>query len=634
MKKFLRAFAPSVFLASILTHSVAQTNVLPKPSGWCGTQIPTQQWEAELQAVIKQLNNNQQSQKAQAQLYTIPVIIHVIHGGQAVGTYPNLAQGQLASQIRVLNEDFGGIGYNSGNYPATAFTTWANNQVLPAANRDGLGRVAIANCNVQFCMATQDTLGNTLIEPGIDRVNYINKGWTNPASFTNVNTFKSYVDGVIKPGTIWNVSKYLNIWITDVNLGAVGLLGYATFPPLTNLTGLPGSFGTSTTDGFWCYSQAFGSVTYFPGGFYNAGNNRGRTSSHEIGHWVGLRHIWGDGTCATDYCNDTPPASASNFNSPVYPLKVGSCNGNSPNGEMFTNIMDYSDDPIKFMFTTDQATRIQGAMSSSPYRKFLGTHNLCSVEKVSSSALFSVPATVCGTLSALSLTNNSIGTPVPNYTWSCSGGATFSPNVNSNVASVLFPANGIYTITLTAFNGTVSVISKTVNVISPPNLVISSSSQSVCSGDDLILTGTGANFYVWQPGPVSGSTVTYPQPSSLQTYTCLGTGAGNCKVTKTITVDVVDCTGLTKITGQENLFALFPNPAYDKLHIKNNSDTDTETTIELFDATGKIVLTQVSSFKKDRNDVILNISSLSAGIYILKLSSKEGKHQTLKLIKN
>ena len=142
----------------------AQTD-FPKEKKYelCATETPSQQWEEEFQQLIQKIKTNNISNKTQAQVFTIPVIIHVIHGGEAVGTYPNLAQGQLNSQIQVLNNDFGGIGFNSGNYPANAFVNYASNQVLPQTNLDILGRVMIANCNVQFCLATLDTLGNLYI---------------------------------------------------------------------------------------------------------------------------------------------------------------------------------------------------------------------------------------------------------------------------------------------------------------------------------------------------------------------------------------------------------------------------------------------------------------------------------------
>ena len=126
----------------------------------CATETPSQQWEEEFQQLIQKVKTNNISNKTQAQVFTIPVIIHVIHGGEAVGTYPNLAQGQLNSQIQVLNNDFGGIGFNSGNYPANAFVNYASNQVLPQTNLDILGRVMIANakCDMDMCIGRMDSV--------------------------------------------------------------------------------------------------------------------------------------------------------------------------------------------------------------------------------------------------------------------------------------------------------------------------------------------------------------------------------------------------------------------------------------------------------------------------------------------
>jgi len=343
----------------------------------CGSEFPPQQWEIEFQRLITEFIREHNNNSTQFTSYSIPVIFHVIHGGQPVGTFPNLVQGQIASQITVLNQDFIGNGLNNGTYPANAFIHWVVNQNLPQANRDSLGRVKIANLNILFCLAEKDTNGNTMPEPGIERINYISRGWLNPASFITPQTLRAYFDGTIKPQSIWNVRKYLNIWISDKN-AAVQYTGYSTYPPLSGLPGITIG-GSDSTDGIWCYSAALGSSTIFPGGIYASPNVKGRTVTHEAGHYLGLIHIWGDGNCITDHCNDTPPAFTSNIGLPVYPLNPGSCNSpsNSPDGEMFMNFMDYTADPGKYMFTVDQGIRAQIAMLNSPYRNQLGTHGLC-----------------------------------------------------------------------------------------------------------------------------------------------------------------------------------------------------------------------------------------------------------------
>ncbi|MEW6772496.1 MAG: M43 family zinc metalloprotease, partial [Bacteroidota bacterium] len=550
MKKIL----VSAFATLLGWGLVAQSPQFPNRG--CGTQPPSQQWESHFQQLIQQyiqqhpelidnitgkiINNNNQIQAN----YTIPVIIHVIHGGQAVGTYPNLANGQLVSQIQVLNEDFSGIGWNSTTYPSNAFVNYASS--LPATNKDGNGRVKIANTGIQFCLATKDTLGNILPEPGIDRVNYnslpaLTGTFTskNPAAsvYNNTSKFMAFIDGYIKKNTIWNVSEYLNIWVTD-EYSTVGLLGYATFPPLSGLTGIPGSTGTSTTDGFWCWAKAFGSANIFPSGTYDATYKYGRTCTHEIGHWLGLRHIWGDGTCATDYCNDTPPAQTANYGCPTYPYHAGTCTGNSPNGEMFMNFMDYTDDPCMYMFTVDQTTRIQTAMANSPYRKFLGTHGLCNTSAATLTVSFNSPSVACAG-SAVTMTNTSNGSPTPTYTWvvTPTAGVTFNPNANATNPSITFANGGTYTITLTASNGTVGTSSQTI-FISNPSATVTTTSVSCNGGSNGSATvnvsgGTPAYSYTWLP---SGGNSAIASGLSAGNYTVNIKDANNCTTTKTLSI--------------------------------------------------------------------------------------------------
>lgn len=399
----------------------------------CGTPAPSAEWDAWFNQKVDEFKANNPSEKSQMANYTIPVIVHVIHGGQPVGTFPNLAQAQINSQLTVLNQDFASAGLNVGNLPAV---------FAPAK----------ANTNVTFCMAVKNPTGGILAEPGIERINYTSKGWSNPTSFGSAAAFQAYVDGTIKPGSIWNPSFYMNIWITD-EAAAVGLLGYATFPIGTGLVGITGN-GTATTDGLWCYSAAFGSSSIYPAGSYSPPYDKGRTAVHEIGHWVGLRHIWGDGTCATDYCNDTPPGQTANYNCPVHPYKLGTCAGNTT-GEMFQNFMDYTDDACMYIFTNDQRTRIQTAMSLGTYRSQLTASSvtLCSLAAATPTSNFALQATGCQS-AAITPTNNSSGAPTPTYVWSTTPtvGVTYNPNNTATNPTITFNNVGSYTVTCAATN--------------------------------------------------------------------------------------------------------------------------------------------------------------------------------------
>jgi len=371
MKKILTTISLLLFGITIYAQQENQS---------CGTSVPSEMWENEFQKLILEYKTNPKSQKQSSTIYTIPIIFHVIHSGQPIGTFPNISQGQINSQITVLNQDFSGNGFNSSNYPSNAFVNWVNTQSLPSANTDSNGRVKIADVGIQFCLATKDTSGNLLTEQGINRVNFLSLNLPNPSSYSTQATMKAYLDNILKPQIIWDVTKYLNIWITDKN-NALSYTGVSSVPPLSGLMGVPNN-STDSTDGIWCFAKVIGSNNLFPTGIYGSPLVEGRTLTHEVGHYLGLRHIWGDGACATDYCDDTPPAAAQNIGSTSsYPLNVGTCSSpaNSPDGEMFMNFMDYPWDPYKYMFTTDQTIRMQTAMINSPFRNQLGTHNLCSV---------------------------------------------------------------------------------------------------------------------------------------------------------------------------------------------------------------------------------------------------------------
>jgi len=239
---------------------------------------------------------------------TIPTVVHVVYNTAA----ENITVAQIRSQIAVLNRDYRATNPDKSKVP-TVFA--------------GL----VADARVQFALATKDPKGKKTT--GITRTK------TTKTSFGDDDSVKSTAAG---GATAWPASRYLNIWVCT--LGG-GLLGYAQFPG-----------GPAKTDGVVILNTAFGNT-----GTATAPFDLGRSATHEVGHWLNLRHIWGDteDCSGTDFVADTPNAAGPNFGKPKFPHV--SCS-NGPNGDMFMNYMDYVDDDSMFMFTTQQVVRMQAAL--------------------------------------------------------------------------------------------------------------------------------------------------------------------------------------------------------------------------------------------------------------------------------
>ncbi|MEO6490032.1 MAG: M43 family zinc metalloprotease [Ferruginibacter sp.] len=277
--------------------------------------------------------------------YIIPVVFHVIHDGTAEGVGANVSAAQINQQIDQLNKDF--------------------------RNLSGSTFGVAANTGLSFCAVLTDPLGVALAQPGVDRLNRITKGWTDPTTYTTaqLNTLINYVNTTIKPASIWDPTKYVNIWV--YNFINSGLLGYATFPT-AGLPDLPGG-ETATTAGVVFLSGAIGSVAS-PG--TATPYALGRTVTHELGHFFGLYHTWGDVvSCAgTDYCTDTPPCSDEYYSSVPGCTIPTQC---SAMPRMIQDYMDYSDDGCMNTFTQNQVDRIQAVMLAAPRRPRNPAATLC-----------------------------------------------------------------------------------------------------------------------------------------------------------------------------------------------------------------------------------------------------------------
>jgi hypothetical protein len=270
--------------------------------------------------------------REQAPPYQIPVVVHIIHNGEDIGTGPNVSDAQVLSQIRVLNEDFNRENADAANTPAE-FTGVAG------------------NLDIEFVLARRDPDG--LATNGIVRVNGGRNSWTMNDNY------------VLKETSYWPAEQYMNIWVCNL-IGAH--VGYAQFPE-SDLEGMENSSTNSLTDGVVIWHEAFGSID--DGAFsLDPDFNKGRTATHETGHFFGLNHIWGDdtGCSGTDYVSDTPNQAGNSTGCATHP-KTDTC------GEviMFQNFLDYSDDDCMNLFTQGQVNRMIVVLENSPRRNSLLT---------------------------------------------------------------------------------------------------------------------------------------------------------------------------------------------------------------------------------------------------------------------
>lgn len=427
MKKFI---AITLTLLSAITSVSAQN--------WCGTMEDRKELYADRPEVAAEIekrfkafnklqNENEAKGEKNTENYIVPVVFHVIHkDGEE-----NISFEQIEDQMRILNEDFARLNSDTSNTPA----------VFAAYSGD---------MNIEFRLAQIDPEGNCT--QGITRT------YSNLSSMAN-NNVKTLIQ--------WDPYKYLNVWVVsnidkDSSVGGM-VLGYAQFPDQL--------WSDSETDGIVLRDDYCGSIG-------TAAGEEGRTLTHEVGHWLNLRHIWGDQECGSDEVNDTPAAFEPNFgvctnNFPWHASGSSACSASSGQtitqeyGEMFMNYMDYSSDECMNMFSLGQGERMRLAIEQ--FRDELvseenliatGTNDDYQSEACAPIADFKANYHFGCPGDAFSFTNESYNTTIDStvtYLWdfedaSSIGGVSTTTSTLENPENVIYNNPGLYTVALTATN--------------------------------------------------------------------------------------------------------------------------------------------------------------------------------------
>ena len=369
-----------------------------------------QQIELNVQQRIANMENNPSSE--QLSVITIPVVFHVIYHG----SNQNVSNAQLLSQLDVLNEDYRRL---------NADTIYTPSQFKPVAT----------DPHIEFCLAQRDP--NNMPTSGITRT------YTATLEFNTNDDVKFNNSGGYDA---WPATDYLNIWVCKLN-GIV--LGYAQFPGMSQ-----------STDGVVLDYRTVGRTPDNP---FGGANDLGRTGTHEVGHWLNLRHIWGDGPCGVDDgVNDTPESDAPNYGCSVLHVSCGT-------NDMVQNYMDYSADDCMNIFTIGQAARMKDALDN--LRPSIASSQACDPLTVPPLVDFNSDATTVCMGDTVSYFDLSAYNPTA-WHWAFMGG---DPAVSiSQSPKVVYNTPGIYDVKLVATNqfGSDSLIKSTYITVTGANRMI------------------------------------------------------------------------------------------------------------------------------------------------------------------
>lgn len=614
------------------------------------------EFESWLAPKIKQYKQKKTIRKTTdgANVITIPVVVHVIHDNKAIGVAENITDAQVISQITVLNQDF--------------------RKMLgtPGHNTNPVG----ADVEIEFCLAQRTPDGQAT--NGINRLNI-----PTPDFFGFPTWSMDQIEGDLKPSTVWDSDEYLNIWVVD-NIFFGMVAGYAQFPVSSGLEGLDGGSLNegAETDGVVIGHNCFGSSDLYPAGTYVAPYDKGRTTTHEVGHWLGLRHIWGDNSSCdvdatdslNDYCLDTPPADDANDSC----SQTSTCTAPS----MLENYMDYTGDACQNIFTEDQKTRMRTVLDNSPRRISLVTSSGCLPPTAFDAKVGNIDlGSVCQAEVAPVVTLSNVGTSTvitsatisygiegegaQTYNWT--GTLDVQESIEIMLPVIEFQQTSHFTVTLIDVNGTIddntlNNSTTAIKTVSPvPTFVSTTVILSLTTDDygdetswELINNNTGTTVAQGGDYPdnqtftfnfelTSGDCYTFTIYDEYQDGICCDFGIGSYTLTagsevivsggdfgaSESTSFVIDTTASVVSNNPFEDITLYPNPVNSTLNIGITGTTELPENIFIYNTLGQLVK---NSKVNSSSDLSVDVSSFANGIYLIKITG-QNQSKTLRFIK-
>lgn len=611
-------------------------------------------WLAPKIAEYKQRNYAKKT--TDENIITIPVVVHVIHDNKAVGVDENISDAQVISQITILNQDY--------------------RKMLgtPGYNTNPVG----ADVEVEFCLAQRTPSGQATT--GINRLSMTTPVMSIPGWGEFTTWSIDEIELNLKPATVWDPDEYLNIWVVDnIMLGMIA--GYAQFPVSSGLEGLDGG-GLSEeayTDGVVITHYCFGSADIYPQGTYEFPYNKGRTTTHEVGHWLGLRHIWGDNeSCVVDntdsfndYCLDTPPADDANEGC----TQTSTCSAPS----MYQNYMDYTNDSCQNIFTEDQKTRIMTVLENSPRRKTLAMSSGClppsefdakiGAVEVGGGCDFEVSPVIVlsnvGTTTVITSAEISYGIDgeAP-QTYSWTGTLDTASDVEITLPLMEFQQTSDFTATLVSINGITDdntlnnskTVTKNISSTFTSSTVTLSlttdnwgdeTSWELINNDTGTIVSQGGNYFgnqtTSQSFQLSDGCYTFTIYDEYGDGICCEYGNGSYTLTsgsQTIvsggsfgasesTMFVINSAASINVYNPYESITVYPNPVSSILNIDVTNAMELPENIVIYNTLGQTVKhLKVSSL----SDFSVDVSSLANGVYLLKITG-QNQNKVFRFIK-